>query len=370
MATFDVILPVKNGGAYLVDAVRSIQEQSFKDWRLLILDHGSDDGSDRLAHIFAEGDKRIEVHSMPHAGGLAELLNAGLALCDCRYVMRQDADDVSLGGRMETVLRVFTNSPRLLVVGGEATAIDSRGRQIGYLRKPSSPTAITAASFFYNPILHPAATMNFEALNRVGGVYGKDILHLLPANDSIVVPGLAEDYVLFGQMALLGPCANLRAPLIKYRLHEASVSKSSIAEQINLSLRISRFLARSFCLRNGDKLAFDPAPFCNHADYVFDFRADDYSGDFRVMAQAMRKGLGPSPDLERELAFRWVLANRRHAPMIRRYVDFEMRYGATPAERRTVRNWLLRGVRRGKYVYRDDEVTPGGGVHSDVPTLQ
>jgi glycosyltransferase involved in cell wall biosynthesis len=50
MATIDVMMPVKNGLPFLAESIDSIRNQSFTDWRLLVLDHGSD-----LAAI-ADGD--------------------------------------------------------------------------------------------------------------------------------------------------------------------------------------------------------------------------------------------------------------------------------------------------------------------------
>jgi hypothetical protein len=70
------------------------------------------------------------------------------------------------------------------------------------------------------------------------------------------------------------------------------------------------------------------------------------------MALTLHRGLGQSGELERELAFRWVLATRKLGPMAARYVAFHLKYAATANERRTVRNWILRRVRKGKYVYR------------------
>jgi hypothetical protein len=162
---------------------------------------------------------------------------------------------------------------------------------------------------------------------------------------------LAEDYFLFGQLAILGPCANANVPLVKYRRHGESVGISNHAAQLDLALRISRFLAKSFCIMKGLE-EFDPGPFCNHADYVFDFQLTDYSAQFSKMANALRRGLGPSEDLERELAFRWVLATRNSGKMMLRYLRFQSKQAVMPNERRTVRNWLLRSVRKGKYVYR------------------
>lgn len=351
MATIDVLLPVRNGLPFLSEAIDSIRNQTFADWRLLILDHGSSDGSLALSHRYEERDARINVFSFPDADGLAGLLNAGLKRCDCKYMVRQDADDIAVGNRMAVVDEVFREKPDFLAIGGDAVIIDQAGHQIGYHHLPISPVAITAANFFYNAMNQGTATVNFIALKRLGAEYGKDILNLVSAADSLAINGLAEDYILFGQLALVGPCANLGVPLMKYRRHGATVGTSNPKRQIQLALKVSRFLAKSFCaLKNLPE--FDPAPFCNHAENVFDFHRSDYTREFERMALALRRGLGPSGVLERELAFRWVLATRNSGQMMARYLRFQLKYGGMPSEWRTVRNWLLRVLRRGKYVYR------------------
>ena len=78
LAAIDVLLPVRNGLPFLGEAIDSILKQTFSDWRLLVLDHGSSDGSLELAQRYEDQDARIEVYSFPKAHGLAGLLNAGL----------------------------------------------------------------------------------------------------------------------------------------------------------------------------------------------------------------------------------------------------------------------------------------------------
>lgn len=353
MATFDVLLPVRNGFPYLAEAIDSIRNQTFPDWRLLILDHGSSDGSLQLAQKAQDNDSRINVFCFPDADGLAGLLNAGLEECDCRYMLRQDSDDISLANRMSVLAQRFRADPGFLAIGSDAVQIDKAGRQIGYHCMPKNPRAIAAGAFFYNPMLHPTVAVDFAAFNRHRAAYGRDMFNLAPETDNLSVKSLAEDYLLFGQMALLGPCANLGVPLVKYRRHGTSVGISNSSKQIELALRVSRFLADSFCTKK-DLPKFDPRPFCTHAEYVFDFGESDYEDQFQVMATSLRQGLGDSVELRRELAFRWILATRNSARMATRYTWFTVQHTAAPNEWRTVRNWLLRGVRKGKYVYSGD----------------
>ena len=333
---------------FLEGSIESIKAQTFTDWRLLILDHGSTDGSADLARQYAETDSRIQFKQVADAVGLAGLLNDGLANCDCDHVLRQDADDISLPRRMEITVKSFRAKPSLLLVGGAAIVIDHLGKNTGYMSGPSSHPAITAAEFFYNPVAHPTVAMNFPAMRRLGVAYGEDMLKVLP--ESPTITQLAEDYFLFGQMAFLGPCINIAHPLIKYRIHERSVSTSRRAEQTECTLEISRYLARSFCAMK-DVEAFDPTPFCSHGEYVFDCGQSDYGREFEKMADSLRRGLGNSPELERELAFRRTLANRKSLRMSGRYFRFAHKHGIRGRERRIIRNWVLRKLRK-KYVFK------------------
>jgi glycosyltransferase involved in cell wall biosynthesis len=352
MATIDVLLPVKNALPFLTEAIDSVFAQTFDDWRLLILDHGSTDGSIDVAERYAEKDGRIQLLSYPAASGLGGLLNCGLDRADARLIVRQDGDDISLPDRFQKTVDAYDADSGLLVVGAEAAIIDESGTKIGYIRRPGSSKAVEAACFFYNPIAHPTAAINFMMVGKNGWRYGIDFLNAVPAERSLQVTSLAEDYFFFGQLALIGRCINLNEPLVKYRHHSKSESVSKRAAQNSCALAISRFLAASL---SGMKnvAVFDPAPFCTHAENVFDFGMMDYSAQYGTMACALELGLGSSDELAREVAFRRVLSTRRSALMSLKYAKFVADYGFREDEWRVVRNWLARFV-SDKYITRVD----------------
>jgi glycosyltransferase involved in cell wall biosynthesis len=342
MARIDILLPVRNGLPYLGAAIDSIRRQSVRDWRLLILDHGSTDGSLEIAERHAAADRRIEVHDGAYTSGLAELLNFGLSRCDGRYVMRHDADDICLPDRMAQTLAGFAQHPGMAVISGQAELIDADDGVIGALRLPVGTTRLSAASLFRNPISHPALTMDRAVIGRLGAHYGGDFIGVLDQDDCPHIDGLAEDYLMFGQLALLGLCVNLGRPLIRYRWHAANVSSRRAREQMLLSLEISRFLARAFC-RMHEVPPFDPAPFCNHGGQLVELaHGTDFDAAFDSMAASLRRALGASAQLERELHYRHTLAYRSAPAMLWRYARFRRRYPAETGEWLTLRSWLLR----------------------------
>ena len=106
------------------------------------------DASLATALAYQEKDKRISVHSHPQADGIGALRNLGLEKCDCRFVLPQDADDVSVPNRMQIVIDAFRAAPGRCAIGGEAVVIDANGTETGYLRVPADARAGGAPQVF------------------------------------------------------------------------------------------------------------------------------------------------------------------------------------------------------------------------------
>jgi hypothetical protein len=273
---------------------------------------------------------------------LSGLLNCGLDIADCEYVMRHDADDVCMPDRMTLGLAAFEALPDSIAISGQADVIDGAGNNIGHLRLPVGTTRVGAASLFRNPISHPASMLRFDQVRKMGVRYGIDMLKILPKHQRIEVPALAEDYFLFGQLAILGKVSNVPQKLIRYRWHGNNVSITRFTEQMELSLAISRSLARSFCTMHGLPW-FDPAPFCNHGGILFDVGGQrNFDDEFEKMADTLRRGLGTSPEVERELRYRKAISTRNGAALLWRYNRFRTVHTPETNEWNAVRGWLVR----------------------------
>lgn len=110
-----VVLPVRNGEAFLADALDSVFAQTFSDFELIVVD---DCSTDRTAEMLAStNDSRLRVVRNEEQRGIAGSLNRGFELCGGRYIARMDADDISLPMRFARQVAFLEAHPEVGVCG-------------------------------------------------------------------------------------------------------------------------------------------------------------------------------------------------------------------------------------------------------------
>lgn len=87
-----IIIPVYNGELFLNKCIDSIVQQTFKEWKLILVDDGSKDKSLEICQQWSESDNRITVFSQKN-GGPGRARNLGLKNCKSKWVTFVDADD-------------------------------------------------------------------------------------------------------------------------------------------------------------------------------------------------------------------------------------------------------------------------------------
>lgn len=92
MPAISVIVPVYNAEKYLDRCVKSIINQTFSDFELILVDDGSPDNSGTLCDEWSKKDSRIKVIHQQNAGAGAAR-NAGLAIATGDYIGFIDSDD-------------------------------------------------------------------------------------------------------------------------------------------------------------------------------------------------------------------------------------------------------------------------------------
>ena len=102
-----VIVPVYRVESYIEYCIQSIQNQTYKDLEIILVDDGSDDGCPEICDRYAKEDKRIKVIHKKNEG-LASARNVGLEAATGEYISFVDSDDYVEADYVETMISVIS----------------------------------------------------------------------------------------------------------------------------------------------------------------------------------------------------------------------------------------------------------------------
>ena len=112
-----VIIPVFNVEKYLKRCVKSIQEQSYQDIEIILINDGSTDSSGRICDELALQDSRIELIHKEN-GGISSTRNVGLEHARGNWISFIDSDDFVHPDMLKTLLLcAVKNKVRLVICG-------------------------------------------------------------------------------------------------------------------------------------------------------------------------------------------------------------------------------------------------------------
>jgi glycosyltransferase involved in cell wall biosynthesis len=208
-----VLMTVYNAGGFLKDSVGSILEQTFGDFEFLIVDDASTDGSADRLDAWARCDSRIRFLRQQKNAGQTASLNLGLQEAKTDWILRMDADDISLPHRIEKLWNAALGPGRPVLVGSRGWILDTQNRVTGTINVPLSDRGIRWAMPFQNPFLH-AAVLFRRSLPGVSVAYDERFR-------------ICQDWDLWRRISDHGPVCNLPDRLIGYRHHDSSLSHAS-----------------------------------------------------------------------------------------------------------------------------------------------
>lgn len=215
-----IVIPVYNAAAVLEKSVRSVLEQDYPNWELILVDDGSKDDSGRLCDEWAVQDVRIRVVHTPNRGvTAARALGAEEAIGE--WVCFVDADDELAEGALEHMARA-----------GEGCDIVVGNKQI--------VTTTTATDEWMNKkdeTIPPLEFLKGLIINRISQyITGRMFRKKLFANGTIDIPAdliMAEDFIMNVQLGNKAQkVALIRDMVYRYYVYDSSVShtfRSSLA---------------------------------------------------------------------------------------------------------------------------------------------
>ena len=208
-----VLMSVYNGMPYLQDAIDSILQQTFTDFKFLIFDDASTDGTNQVLNEYAQKDNRIKIITNDRNYGLGTNLARGVEMAQTPWIARMDADDIAFPNRLELQLDYVLKHPSVSVLGGYAIDIDSQGQIVSERKFPTSHQQIKKL-VWTNPFSHGTVLLHRESILKVGSYSSK--------------LAKRQDYELWFRCAKANlQFANLPTPLIYYRFTDNTLQRNN-----------------------------------------------------------------------------------------------------------------------------------------------
>jgi glycosyltransferase involved in cell wall biosynthesis len=168
-----VLLPVYNSSATINLCLKSLLDQSLKDFEILAVDDGSTDESLNILQKYSKSDSRVKVFVQKHQG-LVRALNHGLNQARGRHIARMDADDYCHPDRLAQQEEFLTENPDYDLV---ACRVDfprqksNRGyaHYVQWTNSLLSHEDIALHRFVESPFAHPSVMLRSSLFEKYGG---------------------------------------------------------------------------------------------------------------------------------------------------------------------------------------------------------
>ncbi len=222
-----VLMPVYNAGNYLNAAIKSILDQTYSNFELLIVDDFSSDHSWKLISSF--NDSRI--HTFRNTANLGYLKSCNFLFENSKgdLITFQDADDYSDLDRLKKQVQCFIKNPNLGICGTSIHIINKNGKLIRCQSKPEHHQEIKRNISNHSQFCGASIMVTRKVLDSIGGYRSYF--------DRIG----SEDYDWSMRIVERFEAMNHPDYLYYYRQHPASISK-----EINPRKVISAKMAKLF----------------------------------------------------------------------------------------------------------------------------
>lgn len=238
---------VRDGAAYLHEALDSVLAQTLADWECVVVDDGSRDDTGKILRSYAERDARFRLLRNKESEGIYVSANRGLRAARGAYVARLDADDIWEPRKLELQKAYLDLHPgAVLVCSNWIWESEARGMRVPSML-PDSDILSAWFLLFYNHFACQSAVMfRRDAALDIGGY-----------NERLPVTGDYELWVRLGRGHRLGVLSDV---LVRFRRDlPGGVTVTRPEQQRHVATLVS---GRHVALITGDsRLAFPTQEF-------------------------------------------------------------------------------------------------------------
>ena len=231
-----VVMITYNMAKYIDESIKSVLDQSFEDFELLILDDCSTDNTNEIVAKY--NDARVKYHKAEKNQGIPYMRNWGIELMQGKYMAILDSDDIAPPYRLKEQFDYMQAHPEIGVVGGD---LFSFGSYAHYQKSLQGNENIQYRFLFRCPIANPSAMVRKSVIDQ----------YMLRYNIQYPV---CSDYQFWMELLNRTEFANMTdKPYLFYRVsHSESITTDTMKEEkINKRDSIVNAIRRLFFDRFG-----------------------------------------------------------------------------------------------------------------------
>lgn len=160
-----IVMGIYNCEGTLGKSIKSIINQTYTNWELIMCDDGSNDQTLTVAEKYVKMDNRVKLIKNDKNRGLAYSLNECIKVSKGKFIARQDADDYSDINRLKIQMDFLKQNDNYGFVTTSALLFDNNGVWGERKTAGHSPDKLELAKS--NPFIHPSAIIRKELLTLV-----------------------------------------------------------------------------------------------------------------------------------------------------------------------------------------------------------
>ena len=219
-AKVSIILPVYNAKEYIKDCIDSILAQTYQNFELIIGDDASTDNSIDICKQY--DNPKIRIIKCEH--NYIRTCNTLLKFCNGDYIARMDADDIMLPNRIQKQVEILEKDESLSLCCSNRLIIGTDERRDMWVENYVDDFILRL--FCGNFIPHSTVMIRTSFLRNLGIKYKSEYPY-------------AEDYKMWSDIAMNGGTIYaIKEPLIKYRIHDSSISMQNMLKQKETATKI------------------------------------------------------------------------------------------------------------------------------------
>jgi glycosyltransferase involved in cell wall biosynthesis len=201
-----VLMPAYNSANTIAQSIKSVLNQTHKDFEFIIVNDGSTDNTEEI--ILSFDDSRIKYFKTEHKGTSAAM-NFGIAKAQYKWIARIDSDDLNIPTRLETQINFLNENPGIDILSSRSIYFNEKGKILFFIHPAVLHKDIVKTLDLHNPV------------NQSGLIFRKSILKKEKYNEKLQ---FNEDFELMHRIKESVKFHNIPEYLVYTRLSEGSKS--------------------------------------------------------------------------------------------------------------------------------------------------